>query len=125
MTLSNLNRRHALSLMGGTAIAGLTGLPAFSQTEDWAALGADVKAEFKWAWDHYVDKAWPNEEWSRGCYGGFMPTGAWTDHGSALRAPIGPIHWAGAETGIVWNGYMDGAVTSGERAAAEITEALA
>ena len=43
-----------------------------------------------------------------------MPPGAWTDHGAALRAPIGPIHWAGAETARVWNGYMDGAVGSGE-----------
>jgi monoamine oxidase len=74
--------------------------------------------------EHYVDKAWANDEWSRGCYGGFMPPGAWTDHGNALRAPIGPIHWAGAETATVWNGYMDGAVSSGRRAAAEVMEAL-
>jgi monoamine oxidase len=72
--------------------------------------------------EHYVDKAWPNEEWSRGCYGGFMPPGAWTDHGAALRQPIGPIHWAGAETAAIWNGYMEGAVTSGERAATEVLE---
>jgi monoamine oxidase len=70
--------------------------------------------------EHYVDKAWPNEEWSRGCYGGFMPPGAWTDHGIALRRPIGRIHWAGAETAAIWNGYMEGAVTSGESAAAEV-----
>ena len=25
-----------------------------------------------------------------------MPTGAWTSYGEALRAPIGPIHWAGS-----------------------------
>ena len=24
----------------------------------------------------YVDKAWANEEWTRGCYGAFMPPGA-------------------------------------------------
>lgn len=66
----------------------------------------------------YVDRAWGAEEWSRGCYGGFMPPGAWTDHGAALRAPIGPIHWAGAETATVWNGYMDGAIGSGRDAAA-------
>jgi monoamine oxidase len=53
-----------------------------------------------------------------------MPPGGWTDHGSALRAPIGPIHWAGAETAVVWNGYMEGAVLSGERAANEVLEAL-
>ena len=29
----------------------------------------------------YVDRAWGADEWSRGCYGGFMPPGAWTDHG--------------------------------------------
>jgi monoamine oxidase len=69
---------------------------------------------------HYVDKAWPNDQWSRGCYGGFMPPGGWLDHGKALRTPIGPIHWAGAETATVWNGYMDGAVSSGRRAAGEV-----
>jgi monoamine oxidase len=69
---------------------------------------------------HDVDKAWPNEEWTRGCYGGFMAPGAWLDHGRALREPIGSIHWAGAETADVWNGYMEGAVLSGERAASEV-----
>jgi monoamine oxidase len=44
----------------------------------------------------------------------------WTQYGPALRARIGHIHWAGAETATVWSGYMDGAVQSGERAAAEI-----
>lgn len=35
-----------------------------------------------------------------------------------------PLHWAGAETATVWNGYMDGAVQSGECAAAEALDAL-
>ena len=39
------------------------------------------------------------------------------------REPIGSLHWAGAETATVWNGYMDGAVQSGERAAEEILAA--
>jgi hypothetical protein len=72
----------------------------------------------------YVDRAWGADEWSRGCYGGFLTPGAWTDYGRAIREPIGPIHWAGAETAVVWNGYMDGAVSSGERAAAELLAAL-
>ncbi|MER6876985.1 FAD-dependent oxidoreductase, partial [Amycolatopsis sp. NPDC000673] len=33
---------------------------------------------------------------------------------------LGRFHWAGAETAEVWNGYMDGAVRSGRRAAAEV-----
>jgi monoamine oxidase len=68
----------------------------------------------------YVDRAWGADEWARGCYGGFFAPGAWTDYGQALREPIGPIHWAGAETAVVWNGYMDGAVGSGQEAAAAV-----
>jgi monoamine oxidase len=74
--------------------------------------------------DAYFDKAWAADEYSRGCYGGFMPPGAWTSHGPALRRPVGPIHWAGAETAERWAGYMDGAVSSGRRAAAEVIDAL-
>jgi monoamine oxidase len=72
----------------------------------------------------YVDRAWAADEWARGCYGGFMGPGAWTDHGRALRAPIGPLHWAGAETALVWNGYMDGAVGSGQDAARAVLAGL-
>ena len=67
--------------------------------------------------ERYVERLWAEEEWSRGCYGCHMPTGAWTNYGPALREPIGPLHWAGAEIATVWNGYMDGAVRSGESAA--------
>jgi monoamine oxidase len=72
----------------------------------------------------YVDRAWGADEWSRGCYGGFLTPGAWTDYGRAIREPIGPIHWAGAETALVWNGYMDGAIGSGQEAAAAVHAAL-
>ncbi|HYJ21962.1 MAG TPA: FAD-dependent oxidoreductase [Solirubrobacterales bacterium] len=70
--------------------------------------------------ERFVERVWAEEEWTRGCYGCLMTTGGWTEYGRALRAPIGPIHWAGAETATVWNGYMDGAVRSGERAAAAV-----
>jgi len=73
----------------------------------------------------YVEKDWSAEEWTRGCYGAFMPPNTWSVFGDALRTPVGPIHWAGAETATVWMGYMDGAITSGERAAAEVSSALA
>ncbi len=67
----------------------------------------------------YFEMDWSAEQWTRGCYFGQMTSGAWTQFGSALRAPCGRIHWAGAETAVRWNGYMDGAVESGERAASE------
>jgi monoamine oxidase len=65
----------------------------------------------------YVDKDWSAEEFTRGCYGAFLPPNTWTAFGPALRVPIGPLHWAGAETATTWTGYMDGAIRSGEDAA--------
>jgi monoamine oxidase len=73
----------------------------------------------------YVERSWAEEPWTRGCYGCYLTPGGWTSFGTALRAPVGPIHWAGAETATIWNGYMDGAVRSGERAAAEALRAAA
>ncbi len=72
----------------------------------------------------YVEMLWADEEFTRGCYGCHMPTGAWTSYGRALRPPVGPLHWAGAEYATVWNGYMDGAVRSGEASARELLERL-
>jgi monoamine oxidase len=72
----------------------------------------------------FVELDWSAEEWTRGCYGAHLAPGTWTQFGKALREPIGRIHWAGTETATVWAGYMDGALTSGERAAAEILATL-
>ena len=45
-------------------------------------------------------------------------------HGHALREAVGDIHWAGTESSTFWVGYMDGAVRSGQCAAAEVLQAL-
>ena len=68
----------------------------------------------------YVDRNWAAERWSRGCYSGAFGPSGWTDFGPALREPVGRIHWAGTETATVWNGYIDGAITAGRRAASEV-----
>ncbi|HEY8638385.1 MAG TPA: flavin monoamine oxidase family protein [Solirubrobacteraceae bacterium] len=67
----------------------------------------------------YIETLWADEEWSRGCYGAYTPPGVLLDFGEYLRAPVGRIKWAGTETADYWVGYMDGALRSGERAAAE------
>jgi monoamine oxidase len=72
----------------------------------------------------YVEKSWAEEEYTRGCYGAFLGPGTWTSLGRALRPPIGPLHWAGAEYATIWNGYMDGAVRSGQAAAEAVLSAL-
>ena len=68
--------------------------------------------------------SWAEEEYSRGCYAGFLPPGVLTSYGEALRAPIGRLHWAGTETATEWNGYMEGALGAGERAAHEVLATL-
>jgi monoamine oxidase len=65
----------------------------------------------------FYEQKWADEEWTRGCYGCYLPPGGWTTFGRALRPPVGPLHWAGAEYAERWSGYMDGAVRSGEGAA--------
>jgi monoamine oxidase len=72
----------------------------------------------------YLDLDWSAEPFTRGCYGAHLPPGAWTMFGPALREPVGRIHWAGTETAERWAGYIDGAIDSGERVAAEVLAAL-
>ncbi|HEX2015820.1 MAG TPA: flavin monoamine oxidase family protein [Solirubrobacteraceae bacterium] len=72
----------------------------------------------------YFEMNWTSEQWTRGCPVGFAPPGTLLRYGSALRPPVGRIHWAGTETSPYWNGYMDGAVRSGERAAREALAGL-
>ncbi|KAJ5097761.1 hypothetical protein N7456_008482 [Penicillium angulare] len=71
-----------------------------------------------------IIQRWDQEEFSRGGPVAFAPPGLLTDYGPHLRAPVGGIHFAGTETSLEWAGYMDGAISSGERAAAEVIVAL-
>ncbi|MDX6665324.1 MAG: monoamine oxidase [Solirubrobacteraceae bacterium] len=72
----------------------------------------------------FFETTWANEQWTRGCPVGIPATGALLAYGDRMRAPVGRIHWAGTETSTYWNGYMDGAVRSGERAAQEAADQL-
>jgi monoamine oxidase len=71
----------------------------------------------------FVIQNWANEEWNRGCPVCLLSPGTLLDYGPFIRQPVERIHWAGTETATYWNGYMDGAVRSGERAAAEVLAA--
>lgn len=70
--------------------------------------------------DYYLDKSWAEETWSGGCYAGNPTPGTLTSFGEYLRKPCGNIHWAGTETAMKGNGYMEGALESGYRAAKEV-----
>lgn len=71
-----------------------------------------------------VSGEWANRPFTRGCYNANMGTLCWTNFGSALSRPIGPIKWAATETATYWSAYMEGAVDAGTRAAQEVLEAI-
>ena len=73
---------------------------------------------------HIVETDWSAQPWTRGCPVGIPAVGSFVAYGPHLREPVGHIHWAGTETATYWNGYMDGAVSSGQRAAAEVAAEL-
>jgi monoamine oxidase len=96
-----------------------------------AARRATVLTQFARYWGReahhpvaFFETNWSAEAWTRGCPVGIPSLGTLTAYGPHLRAPVGPIHWAGTETSDYWNGYMDGAVRSGERAAREVLAGL-
>jgi monoamine oxidase len=66
---------------------------------------------------------WAGDPYSRGTWATLRPGqihAAW----SALRAREGRVHFAGAHTALRWPSFMDGAVESGYRVAAEVHAAF-
>jgi monoamine oxidase len=72
---------------------------------------------------HYQEHDWEQEEWTSGCSMGHFAPGEFMRNAPVLRRPTGRIHWAGSETATVSHGAIDGAIRSGERAAAEVLAA--
>jgi monoamine oxidase len=68
----------------------------------------------------YFDFAWADQAWFQGAPVAHPELGALAQHGDLPLAPVGRLHWAAADLARVNNAYMDGAIESGERAAAEI-----
>jgi monoamine oxidase len=105
-------------LAGGTAsdqtadIAAREGAAGLARSLDWlGARNANVVACHQTAWE--------TDPWSRGGYAAFD-----SSFDPSLRAwlarPFGRLFFAGEHTSIQWQGYMNGAVESGRRAAAEV-----
>lgn len=69
---------------------------------------------------------WVNDEFAGwGCPCTALTPGVLDTVGpDALRESSGNLHFAGTETAGEWKGYMEGAIRSGERAAAEVVKAL-
>ncbi len=104
-------------LAGGRASAGLQdllrreGVEGVARQLTWLGAPARVLASRAIVWE--------DDPWSRGGYAYFDPSfdpraRAW------LARPAGRIVFAGEHTSLKWQGYMNGAVESGLRAAAEV-----
>jgi monoamine oxidase len=112
-------RSGVLALLAGGGASDLTqqmvakaGLPALASSLDWLGSStADLIAARQYVWE--------DDPWSRGGYAYFDP-----GFDAALRPwlarPYGRIFFAGEHTSIKWQGYMNGAVESGRRVAAEV-----
>jgi monoamine oxidase len=112
-------RAGILSLLAGgsasdatQAIVAKHGVRGLAGALDW--LGANT-SELKTA----RQVVWEHDPYARGGYAFFDPA-----FDPALRAwlarPAGRLFFAGEHTSIKWQGYMNGAVESGRRAAAEV-----
>ena len=68
----------------------------------------------------YIEQNWTTGRYSGGGMISHVLPGVLTEFGPALREPCRRVHWAGTESSAVMCGWVDGAVRSGERAAAEV-----
>lgn len=82
-------------------------------------FGPEAKNATEW-----IVQQWDEEEYSRGGYNSLYGLGALTRYHEYISTPFQGIHFSGVETAEYFRGYIDGAITSGERAAKEIIDAL-
>lgn len=66
--------------------------------------------------------AWVNDPWTRGSYAAFLP-GQYTRYWGYLGKAERGVHFAGEHTSTYSQGYLNGGVESGERAAREVLAA--
>jgi mannosyl-oligosaccharide alpha-1,2-mannosidase len=64
---SPISRRALLAGAGGVLVTATARPP---RSADWRALGEDVRAQMRWAWGHYRDRAWGKDQ-IRPLSGGF------------------------------------------------------
>ncbi|KAK7960918.1 amine oxidase [Apiospora saccharicola] len=87
-----------------------------------AAEGDEAAAEAVANVKEWVVQRWDLEEYSQGGPVAVAGPGIYTNYGPALKQRVGNLHFAGTEASDYWIGYMDGALRSGYRAAAEVIE---
>jgi monoamine oxidase len=109
---------------GGSAAvaAGLTGIE--SQAASSLAELARYAPAAQGAWNHRVIRnAWDRNPWSLGSYALLKP-GQYTSFYGVEAEPRGHVYFAGEHTSVESQGYLNGGVESGMRAAGEVLKSL-
>ncbi|MGV9825566.1 FAD-dependent oxidoreductase [Gordonia sp. NPDC003429] len=78
-------------------------------------LGAAVQHPAEWH-----DKAWHSDKFVGGGYAALPVPGTREGFYPVAHSPVGDIHWAGTETAAEHGGYIEGAIESAHRVAAEV-----
>ncbi len=117
-------------------VAAIVGFVVGTEARKWSALAPAERRELALAEIerllgvpaasavHFAEQDWASEPFTGGCPVASFPTGGITAFAKVWRTPVGRIHWAGTETARYWNGYLEGALDSAERAAAEVLSRL-
>ncbi|NUO79915.1 FAD-dependent oxidoreductase [candidate division KSB1 bacterium] len=95
--------------------------PSEQRVEKILAKVAELHPEAPKYFEGGYAKWWQEDPWAGGTYAYFRP-GEITSVRTMIAKPEGRIHFAGEHT-AGWQGYMNGAVESGHRAAGEVHEA--
>jgi monoamine oxidase len=66
--------------------------------------------------------SWVDDPWVKGSYAAFLP-GQWTSFYGYMGIPQGNVHFAGEHTSTYSQGYLNGGVETGLRAAREVIHA--
>lgn len=82
-------------------------------------FGSEVRSPLS-----FHEKSWHQDEFVLGGYAAMPRIGHLAQVRAAQAQPVGRVHWAGTETSDRFNGYMEGAIRAGHRAAAEVIAAI-
>jgi monoamine oxidase len=112
----------------GSILTLLAGGGASAATRQMLASDGPARLIREMSWINFANSklvawntvSWEHERWSRGGYAFFSPEFT-TNLRYMLARPFGRVFFAGEHTSLRWQGYMNGAVETGLRAAEEVS----
>ena len=72
----------------------------------------------------FFEQIWKHEPYSKGALAPITALGDYAREDSPYGRPVGNLHFVGTEFSREWKGYMEGALWSGEKGAAEVVDSL-